>query len=973
MQVHLENETELRYLTDQDQAELRASGLNDCQIQATGHFSIEDANEAYQLCSIRHRGLAFRYLNPSGKPYLNSQGCSFYRMKPRDWHEHQRIDGDDPPKYLTAKGEGNKPYFSPLYNWEANKHVLRKHGWIETEGEKKADSTCAFGMATVGFAGVWGWLDRTPRVGEKQEVPAPVYELAYDAEEANELLEQELERSRPLPELDWLPTGTGAPVHLGFDSDITSRPQVQAALYARALYLKEQGNKPMLLLLPNESDGSKNGLDDFLVRHGADALRVLKAYAKPALRRDKKRRVLNIEPNTFYKALMAWSVLKEEWAYRPGAGWMHWEGTHWERSDSGAFDAALCKFMDAQGWQERGTGLKNTMVRELESRLRVPAVGWDSPDKIAFANGTYEFVKQEFTPSHDQSDRITKVLPYNWNPNASCPTWLKFLNDATGSDQQLIDLLQAWVRRVIVPLPLERKADVEKSLDLFGPKGTGKGTFLDVLIALVGGASAIGPASPRTFKDAEALSSLVGKRLAVDTDAFGFLDGVGEYNKVVSNEPVDVRIMYRGTSMQRLGVIVVRAYNSFIDVPSGSEGLDRRLCVIPFRNKPQYADPLLSQKLQSELSGIVAWAFQVTEEEMQKRLQGSGNVAAVAEICSERFEANNPEYRFLLECYANGAISVKAGELYNKYREWCKDNGHTAKSSVKFAPAIAALGCKKSETKNCGYWYYEIPKMSEFDLPAHLGIVSPQQGQLLDSCRDSLKPLLEPDRDSRDSLSQINNFSESQLNPPGESEDMSLVEKGLTPTIPTIPNPGTVAVSADSQLSSNCPQLSQLSLDSDYSDFPHRSSDNLQAKRNLANKIREQLLTAHDKKALADIKGVHGENQVRWVWQHLTNTERAKVEAIALTEQLDLFAQTPGAVECTAATVSPSDQEPNMVGGNVCSSGNPLIDATNAEIQRLEWNKHKCREVAKQRYGKTSRQLMSDSELEDFLAWLRQQ
>ncbi len=924
MQVHLENETELRYLTDQDQAELRASGLNNSQIQATGHFSIEDANKAYQLCSIRHRGLAFRYLDPSGKPYLDSQGRSFCRIKPRDWHEHQHIDGDDPPKYLTAKGEGNKPYFSPLLDWEANKHVLRKHGWIETEGEKKADSACAEGMATVGFAGVWGWLDRTPRVGEKQEVPAPIYELAYDAEEANELLEQELERSRSLPELDWLPTGTGAPVHLSFDSDITARPQVQAALYARALYLKKQGNQPMLLLLPNESDGSKNGLDDFRVRHGVDALRVLKAYAKPALRRDKKRWVLNIEPNTFYKILMAWSVLKEEWAYRPGAGWMHWEGTHWERSDTGAFDAALCKFMDAQGWQERGIALKNTMVRELESRLRVPALGWDSPDQIAFANGTYELVKQEFTPGHDQSDRITKVLPYDWNPDAPCPTWLRFLQDATGSDQQLIALLQAWVRRVIVPLPPDRKADVEKSLDLFGPKGTGKGTFLDVLIALVGGASAIGPASPRTFKDAEALSSLVGKRLAIDTDAFGFLDGVGEYNKVVSNEPVDVRIMYRGTSMQRLGVIVVRAYNSFIDVPSGSEGLDRRLCVVPFRHHPKNPDLFLSQKLQSELAGIAAWAFKIGEEEMRSRLQASGAVAAVAEVCTERFEANNPEYRFLLERYPNGAEMVKAGQLYNDYRDWCRENGHTGKSNVKFAPAIAALGCKKSENKNCGYWYYFIPKMSEFNVPRHLGIVSPQQGQLLDSCRDSLNPLLEPDRDSRDSLELIKNSSESSND---SSKSASLIKEVSPSTIPTVPKKELAVDSTDSQLESNCPQLSvpapssstekpchpeistntvQAETDSLHGweernaskPYPNPKSDNIRSSQKRALSIRQAYRAATCKEEQAALKNTNGGNysqaELTWVFNWLKlffPTEHQYVVATAEISQPSLFAQ----------------------------------------------------------------------------------
>jgi len=925
MKIYLENKTEFRYLSIEDLAELRACGLSNEQIQTTGHFSLEDANQAYQLCSIRHRGLTFRYLDPSGKPYLDSQGRPFLRIKPRDWDEHQRLDGDDPPKYLTAKGEGNKPYFSTLYNWEAKKHVLRKHGWIETEGEKKADSTCAEGMATVGFAGVWGWLDRTPRISETEEVPAQIYELAYDAEEANELLEQELKRSRALPELDWLPTGTGAPVHLGFDSDITGRPQVQAALYARALYLKEQGNQPMLLLLPNESDGSKNGLDDFLVRHGADALRILRAYAKPALRRDKKRWVLNIEPNTFYKILMAWSVLKEEWAYRPGAEWVYWGGTHWERSEGGAFDAALCKFMDAQGWQDRGTGLKNTMVRELEARLRVSAVEWDSPDKIAFANGTYDFIQQKFTQGHDRSDRITKVLPYKWNPEASCSTWLKFLNDATGSDQQLIDLLQAWVRRVIVPMPPGRKADVEKSLDLFGPKGTGKGTFLDVLIALVGGANAIGSASPRTFKDAEALSSLVGKRLAVDTDAFGFLEGVGEYNKVVSNEPVDVRIMYKGTSMQRLGVIVVRAYNSFIDVPSGSEGLDRRLCVVPFRNRPQNLDPFLSGKLQSELSGIVAWAFQINEEEMRKRLQGSGNVAAVAEICSERFEANNPEYRFLLEYYASGSISVKAGELYNKYREWCKDNGHTAKSSVKFAPAISALGCKKSATKNCGNWYYAIPKMSEFNVPQYLGIVNSQSGQLAPGCQDSLNPLLEPDRDSRDSLELINNFSES-FDESNSEKNASLIKEVHPPTIPTVPNAELAVDSADSQLSCDCPQLSMLVEPSPSAEnpcnpeistntvqgetdplhgweeynvcepYPNPKSDNIRSSQKRALSIRQAYRAAICKEQQAALKNTNGGNyslaELAWVFNWLKRffpTEFQYVVATAEISQPNLF------------------------------------------------------------------------------------
>jgi hypothetical protein len=84
----------------------------------------------------------------------------------------------------------------------------------------------------------------------------------------------------------------------------------------------------------------------------------------------------------------------------------------------------------------------------------------------------------------------------------------------------------------------------------------------------------------------------------------------------------------------------------------------------------------------------------------------------------------------------------------------------------------------------------------------------------------------------------------------------------------------------------------------DYSTFPHRASDNMQAKRNLANKIKEQLLVAHSKEELSAVKQKHGGNQTNWVWRNLlTDAERGKVSAIALTEQLDLLSSAPGAAQ----------------------------------------------------------------------------
>ncbi|HEY9707094.1 MAG TPA: hypothetical protein V6D48_02695, partial [Oculatellaceae cyanobacterium] len=81
-----------------------------------------------------------------------------------------------------------------------------------------------------------------------------------------------------------------------------------------------------------------------------------------------------------------------------------------------------------------------------------------------------------------------------------------------------------------------------------------------------------------------------------------------------------------------------------------------------------------------------------------------------------------------------------------------------------------------------------------------------------------------------------------------------------------------------------------LGSEADYSTFPHRSSDNLQAKIKQAFRIKEQLLAATDKEKLVAVKQEHGANQVNWVHDILlTFSEREKVKATGQTEQLNLL------------------------------------------------------------------------------------
>lgn len=264
---------------------------------------------------------------------------------------------------------------------------------IETEGEKKADCLCSHNQVAIGFSGVFGWLDKTPRLGES-----------------------ELEDSRTLPELDAI-EWRNRKVYQCFDSDIIEKLQVREALFQRGLDLHDKGAYPYLLLLPNEISGSKNGPDDFIVRHGIEAFRVLKKAAQQSIlwkgRGEEKQPTLNLfEPNSYYKAVMAWSVLKEVWAFRPSIGWYEWHGTHWKLQTQEEFEETLTRFMDAQNWTERGNGLITSVVRELRSRLLVRDEAWSPVNKLAFHNGTLLIASEQFIPSHNPLDRITKVRPY---------------------------------------------------------------------------------------------------------------------------------------------------------------------------------------------------------------------------------------------------------------------------------------------------------------------------------------------------------------------------------------------------------------------------------------------------------------------------------------------------------------------------------------------------------------------------------
>ena len=279
-------------------------------------------------------GWEIPYLDPQGQPYTYGYGVPFVRRKLKP--------GSD-PKYLTPRGAGNRPYFSPLL---PKGYLQGFKPLIVTEGEKKADSLTAHGFPCIGLTGVYGWRDK------RNGTSAPIPELA---------------------EINWK-----RPVRIVLDSDVVIKPQVLDALrdltehIVGGFYPDDPGlggHIPDVVFLPSELDGEKNGADDFIVRHGADAFARLLRLARPAVQWKSKKPVFwsPEADNAHFIAQAFIAVLQERYAIHPTRGTLTFNGRHWEEvPGKHPLLGSIHRLMDEHNFHRRGRRMTE-ILSEVET------------------------------------------------------------------------------------------------------------------------------------------------------------------------------------------------------------------------------------------------------------------------------------------------------------------------------------------------------------------------------------------------------------------------------------------------------------------------------------------------------------------------------------------------------------------------------------------------------------------------------
>lgn len=305
------------------------------------------------------------------------------------------------------------------------------------------------------------------------------------------------------------------------------------------------------------------------------------------------------------------------------------------------------------------------------------AKGADAKDIVVFNNGILDVPAyleggSEYLSPTTPDFFNTTALPIPFNPAATCPTWIKFLNDSLGNETAKIDLLQEWFGYCLTP-----DTSLQKLMYLRGESGSGKGTILGVLQALVG-VQQHASTSLSQLAETFGLAPLIGKLVCIIGDARVSRDasamrGLEVLLGITGNDAMQINRKFKD---QLEGTVLTAritiASNDFLDVPDHSGAMLRRLNVIQFtRNFRNHPDTTLPARLAEETEGIAVWALHGL-----KRLREKGFTVPISSraALAEWERDTNPLISWFQDCLESkpDAVTPK-DQLFACWFAWARE------------------------------------------------------------------------------------------------------------------------------------------------------------------------------------------------------------------------------------------------------------------------------------------------------------
>jgi putative DNA primase/helicase len=412
--------------------------------------------------------------------------------------------------------------------------------------------------------------------------------------------------------------------------------------------------------------------------------------------------------------------------------WMEWQGTHWRELDASEVRAVAYKELEhatfeaetpkgeieTRDWAPNKKKIGDLMEAMAAIRILRPSVdapAWTDGSEqhtpiVACTNGLLDVITRELRPLTPEFFNLVSV-PFDYSPEARCPTWLEFLRRVWPNDIEAIRAVQEWFGYV-----LSGRTDQQKILLVVGPTRSGKGTIARVLGMLVGKGNVAGPTLAGLATNF-GLSPLLGKPLAVISDArLAGRDGhqVVERLLTISGEDtIDVDRKYREPWTGKIPARLMVLSNELPNFGDSSGVIARRFIVLNMTvSWLGKEDTGLTDKLAAELPGILNWALLgLARLERDGRItQPSSSLDAITTMQ----DTASPTSAFVRDqCRTGPDCSVLVDQLWEAWKDWAEGQGVKAGSKAMFGRNLLSVEPRIKREK---------PRINGKQVPAYSGI-----------------------------------------------------------------------------------------------------------------------------------------------------------------------------------------------------------------------------------------------------------
>lgn len=389
--------------------------------------------------------------------------------------------------------------------------------------------------------------------------------------------------------------------------------------------------------------------------------------------------------------------------------WLVWDGTRWRTDESGEVERHA-KYTVRQLYADASRVNDDDLRAELakwarasESRSRIqamidlaksePTIPVSPPELDAnpwllnCQNGTIDLRTGELM-KHRREDLCTKLIPVEFDPEARCPIFKKFLQRILKDNTELINFLRRAIGYALTGSTVEQVLFI-----LWGCGANGKSTFLEIIRAVLGDYGRTADSALLMHQNHDGVRNdvarLAGARFVStsETEAGRHLAEV-LVKQLTGGDKVAARFLYSEFFEFDAQFKLFLTTNHKPVIRGTDNAIWRRIRLIPFEVTipEEEQDKDLPRKLRAELPSILAWAVRGCLRWREYGLGQPKKVSAATESYRQEMDIIGA---FLKDrCLLRGDAKVTAGQLYVAYKKWCDDNGERPLTQQKLGGAL---------------------------------------------------------------------------------------------------------------------------------------------------------------------------------------------------------------------------------------------------------------------------------------------